>query len=144
MNKCTNCSHSDVCALKEAYKKLIDEIFDKEEPKVKINDKDFEVEVKCKHFANFIGTVKEINVPTKFNLPDNPCTTCPSNPKFMSPNYIGDWPCQWCNRNPWKITCATTDDTNSYCNPTVASYSNTNEKLEDDYKHRYDGIKPKK
>ena len=23
----------------------------------------------------------------------------------MPKDYVGDWPCQWCDKYPWKITC---------------------------------------
>lgn len=33
------------------------------------------------------------------------CESCPNNPKYLKTPYIGDSPCQWCQRNPWKVTC---------------------------------------
>lgn len=39
------------------------------------------------------------------NQPNNPCEGCPNNPKYLKTPYIGDSPCQWCQRNPWKVTC---------------------------------------
>ena len=33
------------------------------------------------------------------------CEDCPHNPKYLKTPYIGDSPCQWCQRNPWKVTC---------------------------------------
>lgn len=41
------------------------------------------------------------------NQPDNPCDNCPNNPKYLKAPYVGDSPCQWCQKNPWKVTCAT-------------------------------------
>ena len=48
-----------------------------------------------------------------FTLPDwvtkldnlSGCEGCPNNPKYLKTPYIGDSPCQWCQRNPWKVTC---------------------------------------
>lgn len=37
--------------------------------------------------------------------PDNPCEGCPYNPKYLKTPYIGDSPCQWCQKSPWKVTC---------------------------------------
>ena len=37
--------------------------------------------------------------------PDNPCEGCPNNPKYLKTPYIGDSPCQWCQKSPWKVTC---------------------------------------
>lgn len=36
---------------------------------------------------------------------DNSCKDCPNNPKYLKTPYVGDYPCQWCPENPWKITC---------------------------------------
>ncbi len=36
---------------------------------------------------------------------DNSCDGCPSNPKYLKTPYVGDIPCQWCQKNPWKVTC---------------------------------------
>lgn len=39
------------------------------------------------------------------NQPDNPCDNCPNNPKYLKAPYVGDSPCQWCQKSPWKVTC---------------------------------------
>ena len=47
-----------------------------------------------------------------FTLPDgatlvnneNGCEGCSNNPKYLKTPYIGDSPCQWCQKNPWKVT----------------------------------------
>lgn len=33
------------------------------------------------------------------------CEGCPNNPKYLKTPYIGDSPCQWCQKNPYKVTC---------------------------------------
>ena len=38
--------------------------------------------------------------------PDDSCDNCPYNPKYLKTPYIGDSPCQWCQKNPYKVTCA--------------------------------------
>lgn len=48
-----------------------------------------------------------------FTLPDwatksdnlSGCEGCPNNPKYLKTPYIGDTPCQWCQKNPNKVTC---------------------------------------
>lgn len=37
------------------------------------------------------------------------CEGCPNNPKYLKTPYIGDSPCQWCQKNPNKITCTSGD-----------------------------------
>ena len=34
------------------------------------------------------------------------CEGCPNNPKYLKAPYVGDIPCQWCQKNPYKVTCA--------------------------------------
>ena len=33
------------------------------------------------------------------------CEGCPNNPKYLKTPYVGDSPCQFCTKNPNKITC---------------------------------------
>ena len=48
-----------------------------------------------------------------FTLPDwatksdnlSGCEGCPNNPKYLKTPYIGDSPCQWCQKNIYKVTC---------------------------------------
>ena len=42
----------------------------------------------------------------------NECEGCPTYKQICSPTgYIGDLPCQWCNKNPYKVSCGTTTTT---------------------------------
>lgn len=41
------------------------------------------------------------------NQLDNSCDNCPNNQKYLKAPYVGDSPCQWCQKNPWKVTCTT-------------------------------------
>lgn len=36
---------------------------------------------------------------------ENGCEGCPNNPKYLKTPYIGDNSCQWCQKNPYKVTC---------------------------------------
>lgn len=38
--------------------------------------------------------------------PYDSCNNCPYNPKYLKTPYIGDSPCQWCQKNQYKVTCA--------------------------------------
>lgn len=40
-----------------------------------------------------------------FSPDENPCDSCPNNPKYLKTPYVGDHPCQWCQKNPNKVTC---------------------------------------
>lgn len=33
------------------------------------------------------------------------CEGCPNNPKYLKTSYVGDSPCQWCQKNPYRTTC---------------------------------------
>lgn len=45
-------------------------------------------------------------LPSRLTTSDNwsGCEGCPNNPKYLKTPYIGDSPCQWCQKNPWKVT----------------------------------------
>lgn len=46
------------------------------------------------------------------------CKECPTYKQICSPTgYVGDLPCQWCGKNPWKLTC----DTATYTTSTLES-----------------------
>ena len=54
----------------------------------------------------------------------NSCEGCPTYKQICSPTgYIGDLPCQWCNKSPWKVTCDTTTYTTSAGNETRGARS---------------------
>lgn len=36
---------------------------------------------------------------------ENSCEGCPNNSKYLKTPYVGDTPCQWCQKNPYKVTC---------------------------------------
>lgn len=46
-------------------------------------------------------------LPSRLTTLDNwgGCEGCPNNPKHLKTPYVGDTPCQWCQKNPWKVTC---------------------------------------
>ena len=46
-------------------------------------------------------------LPSRLTTSDNwsGCESCPNNPKYLKTPYIGDSPCQCCQKNPNKITC---------------------------------------
>lgn len=40
---------------------------------------------------------------------ENGCEGCSNNPKYLKTPYIGDSPCQWCQKNPYKVTCTSSN-----------------------------------
>ena len=46
-------------------------------------------------------------LPSRLTTSDNwsGCEGCPNNPKYLKTTYIGDSPCQWCQKSPYKVTC---------------------------------------
>lgn len=40
---------------------------------------------------------------------ENSCEGCPNNPKYLKTPYVGDWPCQRCQKNPYKVTCTSSN-----------------------------------
>lgn len=63
------------------------------------------------------------NEPTYQSL--NACEGCPTYKQLCSPNgyYVGDLPCQWCNKNPLKLTCDIATYTTSVSNETRGARS---------------------
>ena len=65
------------------------------------------------------------------NMPVDPlisqlmdCKDCPTYKQICSPTgYVGDIPCQWCSKNPWKVTCDTATYTTSAGNETRGARS---------------------
>lgn len=65
------------------------------------------------YYGSKTGTEYNDLVYRPFTLPDwatkvdnlSGCEGCPNNPKHLKAPYIGDSPCQWCQKNPWKVTC---------------------------------------
>lgn len=35
----------------------------------------------------------------------DPCKNCPNKPDLSNGPIIGDTPCDWCDKNPYKVTC---------------------------------------
>lgn len=81
-----------------------------------------EMEAQKKEEVNSVEKLKEyVTAPVSlfdvdFNSPIptsiDPCEGCEIK-KMLSKgiNYIGDLPCQWCNKNPYKVSCGTTTTT---------------------------------
>jgi hypothetical protein len=53
------------------------------------------------------------NIPSDTAL--SPCSTCDWWKKMQQPGftYVGDIPCTWCNKGPYKVTCDTSISTNA-------------------------------
>ena len=76
--------------------------------------------------ADYLGELGKLqtipNEPTYQIL--NECEGCPTYKQICSPiGYVGDLPCQWCNKNPWKVTCDTATYTTSIGNETRGARS---------------------
>ena len=74
---------------------------------------------KCYINAGNIGWPWPNNSPIRCNTPIdtslNPCITCDWWKKMQTPGftYVGDIPCTWCNKGPYKVTCVDGISTNS-------------------------------
>ena len=77
--------------------------------------------------ADYLGKLGKLqtlpNEPTYQSL--NECEGCPTYKQLCSPNgyYVGDLPCQWCNKNPLKLTCDIATYTTSAGNETRGARS---------------------
>lgn len=61
----------------------------------------------------------------------DPCEDCPVK-KMLQPSdvCIGDLPCQWCNKNPYKISCGTTTTVTETNDRTFTTHTLNNRKGE--------------
>lgn len=50
-------------------------------------------------------TVFDAEWATKSDIWSGTCEGCPHNPKNLKTPYIGDSPCLWCQKSPYKVTC---------------------------------------
>lgn len=117
MNNCNECIHNKVCRLVDIAKRINGKmtiLFDEVEKEFKDTVSDqFEVEIKCKDFELPVPKINEINIDKLtgtgkglevFGV-SNPCEGCPTYEMLKKgQTYVGDVPCQWCDKNPYKIT----------------------------------------
>ena len=47
------------------------------------------------------------------NYTTDPCASCVIKPHVNNITLVGDSPCQWCSKNPYKITCSTMERSNN-------------------------------
>lgn len=92
--------------------------------------KDIEIDT-FKELTEYItapNTLLEGNQDINFDNPTpttiDPCDGCETK-KMLSQgiNYLGDLPCQWCNKNPYKLSCdtATTSTSGTYTTHTLSN-----------------------
>lgn len=71
-------------------------------------------EIEQLKYINKQITYTPINIPEITTTGTNPCEYCFSNPKYKNDGiYVGDLPCQWCPHSPYRITCSSTNSTNT-------------------------------
>ena len=69
------------------------------------------------------------NTPSEANKID-PCKDCDWMKKLLSGiTYVGDIPCTWCNKGPYKVTCV---DSGSTTSSSKLQIYNTNQSVNDD------------
>lgn len=116
-NYCDSCLHKKVCKNVTDAKTLAEVIKNTVADK---NDKlNFTVEISCDdYFGQLAGSGKDgetikvdlskpLITPAPFvTKTDDPCIGCPAYEMLKNSitPYVGDLPCQWCNKNPYKFT----------------------------------------
>lgn len=131
-NVCNECVHSKVCRLKNICerisKKLDDSLDITTYEKESFEVGQFEVKLYCKDFELAVPRTRGIESPDK-SLEDvdqfksldlvnrgyrNRCEGCPTYEMLRNGKvYVGDLPCQWCDKNPMRVTCSSTTTTES-------------------------------
>lgn len=135
MNNCNMCVHNKVCRLKNVCEKIckkIDECLDiTTDEKESFEVGQFEVEIKCKDFELAVPRTRgssddQINWNEKGlevfgNKTKHPCEGCPWFDRIegFGAHYLGDTPCQWCDKNPMRVTCSDLTYATSKPNPNL-------------------------
>ena len=82
------------------------------------------------------GDLKRIWIPEviddsiNINYTTDPCANCVIKPHANNITLVGDSPCQWCNKNPYKVSCNTTTTATTSINGTYPTHILNNRKGE--------------
>lgn len=105
---CASCIHSSVCKYKEDFMKKLASIDFSAESFIRLR-------CECIHYQPQQYNYREItwlnnlnSINTSLNDNQDGCSNCDFMKKLLTDgNYIGDAPCEWCSKNPHKVTCGT-------------------------------------
>lgn len=109
MIKCDSCAHEKMCKYKEEFIECAANI-------EKLNKPDFmKVSFDCKYYSESKPTPKEFKLPNFTTTSTNSrkdCNDCDFYNKYIlkGQTYIGDSPCQWCDKYPFRVTCDSNSD----------------------------------
>ena len=105
---CSTCRHSEVCRYKDEFMRKLKSL--------DLNSESFiRLKCECIHYlantynitykeSNGIRGILDVSMPV-----NDDCSTCDFMKKLLTDgSYIGDSPCDYCGRNPYKLTCNTT------------------------------------
>ena len=118
---CSECKNILICKYVENYKKVNSKVIELMETlkKDNVDTSFFKLDIKCQFFVEKCYTRRPFDVhpfgdsdftpailPTDYDttLTENPCVNCPYKPDLNKITYIGDSPCDWCDKNPYKTT----------------------------------------
>ena len=149
-NCCDSCLHKKVCKNTPSAKTLVEIIKNTVADK---NDKlNFTIKIICDDYFGNVATEGKDNetnrldittldvLPYTYKIKDSAssCEGCPTHEMLKNLNrpYLGDLPCQWCNRNSYKLVCGlatsnpcenkTITKTPNYKNSCVSNTTETN------------------
>lgn len=110
-NLCTKCIHKQLCKFKEDFEKIDSEINFKLKDLLEANKQIFfSVKLECQFFKEELSTLQPTKLPRDYSITDisyDPCRDCLNKPDFTKGPIIGDRACDWCQHNPYKLTCTT-------------------------------------
>ncbi|MCK9470251.1 MAG: hypothetical protein M0Q88_00665 [Bacilli bacterium] len=110
-NLCTKCDYKHLCKFKEDFIKI--------ESKIDFHLKDlieankqifFNIKLECQFFKEEFPTLATNKRPLDYSTTDrsyDPCRDCLNKPDLTKGLTVGDRVCDWCQHNPYKLTCLT-------------------------------------
>lgn len=112
-NLCTKCAHKQLCKFKEDFEKIDSKIdFYLKELEEANKQMFFNIKIDCQFFREAIPLVRSTELLGDYYITDksyDPCKNCLNKPDLSKGPIIGDTPCDWCDKNPYKITCLKTN-----------------------------------
>lgn len=103
---CHSCDHQHVCKYKEEFLKKLNSLDLSAESFIRLR-------CECIHYKQQTCNYREITwlnssdpLDTIYQVNKDDCSNCDFMKKLINDgSYIGDSPCEWCSKNPYKVSC---------------------------------------
>lgn len=112
-NLCIKCSYKAVCKYKEDFEE-IDSKINFHLKSLLEADKQifFNIKLECQFFKDELPALQPTELLGDYYITDvsyDPCKNCTATNHKPDLTNTGDSPCDWCYKNPYKVTCLKTN-----------------------------------